>query len=311
MRLILILLAVLALLALGLVPFFPQIIYPIFMMKLMCFALFACAFNLLLGFGGILSFGHAAFFASAAYATGYTMKFLGWSTEAGLLAGVLASAILGALFGALASRRSGIYLAMITLALSQLVYFAFLRMPWTGAENGLRLIPRGKLFGLVDMSSDIATYFMVLTLTLGGLWLIWRTVHSPFGHALRAIRDHEARAVSLGFNATAIKVQAFALSAGLAGLAGSMKALVFGLASLGDAHWTKSGDVVLMALVGGSGTILGPVLGAALMNTLQYYLDAFGAWVGVITGLVFICNILLFKKGILGTLAKFTKHLHP
>lgn len=298
-------LALLLAVALLVVPLVPQIVYPIFVMKLLCYALFACAFNLLLGFGGILSFGHAAFFATAAYTTGYAMKFLGWTTEFGIVAGVIVSAALGAVFGALASRRTGIYLAMITLALSQMVYFAFLRISWTGADNGMRLIPRGHLFGVFDLSGDTATYYLVLTLTAAGLFGVYRTARSPFGHALRAMRDHEARAVSLGFDVTGLKILAFTISAALSGLAGSLKALVFGLASLSDAHWTESGDVVLMALVGGSQTIFGPAIGAALINVLQYYLDAFGAWVGVITGLVFICNILLFKNGILGTIRRF------
>lgn len=287
-------------------PWIPQIIYPVFAMTVMCYVLFACAFNLLLGFGGMLSFGHAAFFATAAYTTGYVLKALGWTTGLGILAGVGSSALLGVVFGLLATRRSGIYLAMITLALAQLCYFAFLELPFTGGSNGMREIPRGELFGFIDLGNDVAIYYFVVVLTLAGLFIVYRTVHSPFGHRLRALREHEDRAISLGYNTTALKVLAFGISAGLSGLAGSMKAVIFGIAALGDAHWTQSGNVVLMALVGGTQTVFGPALGAILFIVMQYYLDAFASWVAVIIGAVFILNILLFKKGILGTVFEIT-----
>lgn len=292
---------VLALLA---VPWLPAtLVYPVFVMKLLCMALFACAYNLLLGFGGIMSFGHAAFFGTAAYITGFAAKYAGLTPELSLLAGVLFSGALGFVIGMLAIRRQGIYLAMITLALAQMVYFIFVQLPFAGAEDGLQQIPRGKLFGLVDLRSDFAMYHLVLLLTLGGLWVIHRAVHSPFGHVVVAIRDHETRARSLGYPVERYKLMLFVLSAALSGLAGSMKALVFQLASLTDVHWHLSGDVVLMALMGGMQTVFGPAVGAAIVVALQYYLDAFGGWVTVVTGLIFMSCVLVFRRGIAGAVA--------
>jgi branched-chain amino acid transport system permease protein len=282
------------------VPFFPHLIYPIFVMKVMCFALFACAFNLLLGHLGIVSFGHAAFFGSAAYVTGYALRELGMPPEAGILAGVAASALLGAVIGAFAIRRQGIYLAMITLALAQLVYFFFLKAPFTGAEDGMQQIPRGTLFGVISLRSDFNLYFVVLITVSAALWLIHRIVHSPFGDVLRAIREHEVRARSLGYPVEQYKVLAFALSAGLSGLAGSLKCLVFQLAALTDVHWHMSGEVILMTLLGGMNSVLGPAIGAVLISALHHYFDALGAWVTVMVGLVFILCVLVFRRGVVG-----------
>ncbi|WP_297650124.1 branched-chain amino acid ABC transporter permease [Hydrogenophaga sp.] len=291
---------VLALLA---VPWAPQVVYPVFVMKLMCMALFACAYSLLLGFGGMMSFGHAAFFGGAAYMTGLAAKHWGLPPELALLFGTATAALLGAVFGALAIHRQGIYLAMITLALAQMVYFIFLQLPFTGAEDGLQQIPRGTLFGFIDLRSDFALYHLVLLLTLAGLWLIHRVVRSPFGHVVVAIREHEPRARSLGYPVERYKLTLFVLSAALSGLAGSLKALVFQLAALSDVHWHLSGDVVLMALLGGMHTVFGPAIGAALVVGLQYYLDAFGGWVTVVTGLIFMVCVLAFRSGIAGAVA--------
>ncbi|MBS4045589.1 MAG: branched-chain amino acid ABC transporter permease [Alphaproteobacteria bacterium] len=293
------------------VPFVPQLIYPIFLMKVMCFVLFACAFNLLLGHAGIVSFGHAAFFGSSAYITGYALRDLGLTTEVAILAGVLFSATLGALFGALAIRRQGIYLAMITLALAQLVYFSFLQAPFTGAEDGMQPIPRGKLFGLIDLNDDTNLYFLVLVCTGGGLWLINRIVHSPFGQILRAIREHEPRTRSLGYAVERYKVTAFALSAGLSGLAGSLKCVVFRLASLTDVHWHMSGDVILMTVLGGMNSVFGPAIGAIIISALRHYFDALGAWVTIMVGLVFIFCVLVFRRGVLGELSHYLAVRHP
>jgi len=284
------------------VPWIPQVIYPVFVMKLLCMALFACAYNLLLGFGGMMSFGHAAFFGSAAYVAGWVTKYAGMPPEVGLLAGALFAALLGAVFGVLAIHRQGIYLAMITLALAQMVYFVVLQMPFTGAEDGLQQIPRGLLFGRVDLRSDTALYHLVLLLTLGGLWLVHRVVHSPFGHVVVAIREHEARARSMGYPVERYKLMLFVLSAGLAGLAGAMKAIVFQVAALTDVHWHLSGDVVLMTLVGGMHSVLGPAIGAGVVVALQYYLDAFGGWVTLVSGLILMGCVLSFRRGIAGAI---------
>ena len=290
-------------LALALVPWVPQLVYPIFVMKLLCMALFAGAYSLLLGFGGMMSFGHAAFFGSAAYMTGVAAKLWGLPPELALLLGTAAAALLGAIFGALAIHRQGIYLAMITLALAQMVYFIFLQLPFTGAEDGMQQIPRGTLLGVIDLRNDTAMYYLVLALTLGALWLIHRVVHSPFGHIVVAIREHEPRARSLGYPVERYKLMLFVLSAALSGLAGALKALVFQLAALSDVHWHLSGDVVLMALLGGMHTVLGPAIGAAVVVGLQYYLDAFGGWVTLVTGLIFIVCVLSFRSGIAGAVA--------
>ncbi|KAA0010207.1 branched-chain amino acid ABC transporter permease [Billgrantia pellis] len=294
----------LGLLALLAVPFFPQLVYSVFVMKTLCFVLFACAFNLLLGHTGILSFGHAAFFGTGAYVTGLLIKTYGIPTELGILAGGLVAAMLGTLVGALAIRRSGIYLAMITLALSQLVYFFFLQAPFTGAEDGLQRIPRGTFLGLIDLGNNTALYYVVVGIVGTGLWLIWRTVNSPFGHVLRAIREHEPRAISLGYPVARYKVLVFTLSAGLSGIAGSLKAIIFQLAALHDVHWHTSGDVILMTLLGGMSTVFGPAVGAALVSSLNHYLDPFGAWVTVITGLVFMTCVLTFRQGVVGQLSQ-------
>jgi branched-chain amino acid transport system permease protein len=291
-------------LALVLVPWLPQVVYPVFVMKLLCMALFACAYNLLLGFGGIMSFGHAAFFGTAAYLTGLVTKHAGLTPEIGILAGTLGAALLGALIGSLAIRRQGIYLAMITLALAQMVYFLFLQLPFTGAEDGMQQIPRGWLFGVIDLRNDRALYYVVLVLTLGGLALIHRVVNSPFGHVIVAIREHEPRARSLGYPVDRYKLVLFVLSAALSGLAGSMKALVFQLAALTDVHWHLSGDVVLMALLGGMQSVLGPAIGAAVVVSLQYYLDAFGGWVTLVTGVIFMVCVMTFRSGIAGALTR-------
>ncbi len=293
-------LLLLLLLAVLIVPFVPQLIYPIFLMKVMCFALFACAFNLLLGHTGIVSFGHAAFFGSSAYITGYALRDLGLTPELAIFAGVAFSAALGAVFGALAIRRQGIYLAMITLALAQMVYFTFLQAPFTGAEDGMQPIPRGRLFGLLDLNNDTNLYFVVLASTLGGFWLVHRIVHSPFGQVLRAIREHEPRTISLGYAVERYKIMAFALSAGISGLAGSLKCIVFRLASLTDAHWHMSGDVILMTLLGGMNSVFGPAIGAVMISALRHYFDALGAWVTVAVGLIFIACVLMFRRGVLG-----------
>jgi len=297
-------LTIIVLLALLAVPLFPQWVYLVFVMKTLCFILFACSFNLLLGHTGILSFGHAAFFGSGAYITGHLVKTYGIPTELGILAGGLAAGLLGALIGALAIRRSGIYLAMITLAMSQLVYFFYLQAPFTGAEDGLQRIPRGTFLGVIDLNSDTALYYVVLTIVAAGLWIVWRTVNSPFGQVLRAIREHEPRAISLGYPVARYKVLVFTLSAGLSGIAGALKAIIFQLAALYDVHWHTSGDVILMTLLGGMSTVFGPAVGAAIVATLNHYLDPFGAWVTVITGVVFMVCVLAFRQGVVGELGR-------
>jgi branched-chain amino acid transport system permease protein len=283
-------------------------IYPVFMMKLLCFAMFACAFNLLLGFSGMLSFGHAAFFGSAAYATSWLVTAHGWGTVPALLAGSAVAAILGFGIGMLAIRRYGIYFAMITLAMAQLVYFVCLEAPFTGGENGLQGVPRGSVFGLVDLRSDVAMYYLVLAIFLAVFVFIRRVVHSPFGQILKAIRENEPRAVSLGYDINRYKLLAFVLSAALAGLAGSLKALVLGFATLSDVQQANSGEVILMTLVGGAGTFSGPVIGAAIVVTLQEYLsDVVGGWVTVILGAVFAVCVLVFRRGIVGELAAWQR----
>jgi branched-chain amino acid transport system permease protein len=298
-------LAGLVLLALGLAA--PFVVYPIFLMKALCFALFACAFNLLLGYVGLLSFGHAAFLGWAAYVCGYTAKAWGWPPELAILAGTAAAAVLGLAFGWLAIRRTGIYFAMITLALAQMTYFFALQAPFTGGEDGIQAIPRGRLLGLVDLGQMLNMYYFTLAVFLFGFFLIYRTVHSPFGQVLKAIRENEPRAVSLGYKVDQYKLLAFVLSAALSGLAGATKAIVFQFATLTDVHWHISGEVVLMTLLGGMGTIFGPVAGAFVVVTLQNYLAQFGGWVTVITGAIFVACVLLFRRGIVGELARLLK----
>jgi branched-chain amino acid transport system permease protein len=279
-------------------------IYPMFMMKLLCFAMFACAFNLLLGFSGMLSFGHAAFFGSAAYATAWLATAHGWGTVPAILAGVAVSAALGWVIGVIAIRRRGIYFAMVTLALSQLVYFICLEAPFTGGENGLQDVPRGSLFGALSLKSDLVMYYVVLALFIAVFVLIRRIVHSPFGQVLKAIRENEPRAISLGYDINRYKLLAFVLSSTLSGLAGSLKALVLGFTTLSDVLQANSGEVILMTLLGGSGTFFGPVIGAALVITLQEYLsDLVGGWVTVIIGAIFVACVLTFRRGVVGELA--------
>jgi branched-chain amino acid transport system permease protein len=281
----------------------PFLVYPTFLMKVLCFALFASAFNLLLGFAGLLSFGHAAFFGSAAYVCGYLCRTVGAPPEVGILAGTAFAGALGALFGLLAIRRSGIYFAMITLALAQLVYFLELELPFTGGEDGLQGIPRGHLLGFINLSNQWAMYYFVFAIYLAGFWLIHRTIHSPFGQVLKAIRENEPRAISLGYAVDRYKLLAFVLSATLTGLAGATKSIVFQLASLTDAHWHTSGEVVLMTLVGGLGTVLGPSMGALTIVSLENLLaDKVGSWVTVIMGAIFVVCVLVFRRGIVGEL---------
>jgi branched-chain amino acid transport system permease protein len=286
-------------------------IYPVFMMKLLCFAMFACAYNLLLGFSGMLSFGHAAFFGSSAYATAWLATAHGWDALPAILAGMAVSAILGLLIGAIAIRRRGIYFAMITLALAQLIYFICLEAPFTGGENGLQGVPRGTLFGVLQLDSDVAMYYLVLAAFVAVFLVVRRVVHSPFGQVLKAIRDNEPRAISLGYDVNRYRLVAFVLSATLAGLAGSLKALVLGFASLSDVLQSNSGEVILMTLLGGTGTFFGPVVGAAIVVTLQEYLsDMVGGWVTVIIGAVFIACVLAFRRGIIGELAALQARRH-
>ena len=278
-------------------------LYPVFMMKAMCYAIFACAFNLLLGFTGLLSFGHAAYLGAAAYATGWLIRSAGWSTEMGLLAGMVTGAVLGLAVGLIAIRRQGIYFAMITLAMAQMIYFVCLQAPFTGGEDGLQGVPRGMLFGVLSLQSDLALYFVVLAIFVAVFLAIIRIVHSPYGQVLKAIRENEPRAISLGYDVDKYKLLAFVLSTAIAGLAGSLKTLVLGFATLSDAHWSLSGEVVLMTLLGGMGTFAGPVIGAFTIIGLQDYLaDRVGSWVTVIIGVIFVVCVLAFRKGFIGEL---------
>lgn len=288
------------LIGLGLLLLAPTVIYPILVMKVLCFALFACAFNLLLGYTGLLSFGHAVFLGSAAYVTGHALKVWELPTLLGLLAGTGAATLLGWVIGSLAIRRQGIYFAMVTLALAQMVYFFFLQASFTGGEDGLQGVPRGTLFGL-DLADDINLYYLVVAIFAGSFWLIQRTINSPFGQILKAIRENEPRAISLGYDVAKYKLLAFVLSAGLAGLAGATKTLVFKFATLTDAHWHTSGEVVLMTLLGGMGTVFGPVVGATVIVALQNELaDKVGSLVTVIMGAIFVICVLAFRRGIVG-----------
>ncbi len=282
-------------------------IYLVFAMKVLCFALFACAFNLLLGFTGLLSFGHAAFFGGSAYITAYLCKEVGLSPELGIILGVLGSAVLGLLIGSLAIRRQGIYFAMVTLALSQMVYFLAVQLPFTGGEDGIQGVPRGMLFGVINLKDDVTMYYFVLTIFLLGFALVVRTVHSPFGQVLKAIRENEPRAISLGYEVDRFKLISFVISAALAGLAGSLKTLVFQLATLTDVHWHMSGEVVLMTLLGGMGTILGPVVGAGVVVGLQNYLANIGSWSTIATGFIFVICVLAFRRGVVGEITHLLK----
>ena len=283
-----------------LAPFF---VYPLFLMKALCFGLFACAFGLLIGYVGLLSFGHAVFLGSAGYISAHTAKVWGWPPELAILAGTAVAAALGVVIGALAIRSKGIYFANITLAFAQMVYFFCVQAPFTHGEDGIQAVPRGRLFGLVDLNNIWALYYLVLAIFVAGFLLIYRSVHSPFGQVLQAIRENEPRAISLGYDADRYKLLAFVLSASLSGLAGATKAIVFQLASLTDVHWAMSGEVVLMTLLGGMGTIFGPVVGALVIVGLQNYLAPLGQWVTVITGAIFVVCVLAFRRGIVGELA--------
>ncbi|WP_019139953.1 branched-chain amino acid ABC transporter permease [Noviherbaspirillum massiliense] len=301
----------------------PFVLYPVFLMKILCFALFACAFNLLIGFTGLLSFGHAAFFGGAGYVTGYGLKAMGLPFELGMLLGTAAGAAIGLVMGILAIRRQGIYFTMITLALAQMLYFVCLQAPFTGGEDGLQGVPRGKLLGLVDLSSDLMMYYVVLAIATAGFALIVRTIHSPFGQVLKAVKENEPRAVSLGYDADRFKLLAFVLSAALAGLAGATKTVVLGFETLTDVHWTMSGLVVLMTLVGGLGTLAGPIVGAIVIVALENRLGELGNWlaalthiewfrsigesVTIVTGFIFIVCVLAFRRGLVGELGALFK----
>jgi branched-chain amino acid transport system permease protein len=281
----------------------PFFLYPIFLMQALCFALFACAFNLLIGYVGLLSFGHALFFGWASYLSAHAAKRWGFPPEAAILFGTASAAVLGLIAGGIAIRRQGIYFAMITLALAQMMYFVALRVPFTGGEDGIQDVPRGRLFGIFDLSNEMTMYVFVLVMVVAGFLLIYRIVNSPFGEVLKAIRENELRAISLGYKTDRYKLVAFVLSATLAGLAGALKALVFHLASLTDVYWTMSGEVVLMTLVGGLGTLFGPFVGAFLIVALENYLASLGQWVLVIQGAIFVVCVLVFRRGIVGELA--------
>ncbi|MBF0324466.1 MAG: branched-chain amino acid ABC transporter permease [Alphaproteobacteria bacterium] len=285
----------------------PFAVYPVFLMKGLCFALFAAAFNLLLGYVGLLSFGHAMFFGWSAYITAHAAKEWGLTPELAILLGTLCAAGLGAVVGWLAIRRQGIYFAMITLALSQLMFFVALQAPFTHGEDGIQGVPRGHLFGLIDLNDTMNMYYFVLAIFLIGVFFLYRVVHSPFGQVLKAIRDNEPRAISLGYQVERYKLVAFVISAGLAGLAGSTKSLVFQLASLADVHWHASGEVVLMTLLGGVGTVLGPTAGAFLVVTIQNYFATAGSWVTIIQGIIFVICVLAFRAGIVGVFAPWLK----
>jgi branched-chain amino acid transport system permease protein len=285
----------------------PFVVYPVFLMKALCFALFACAFNLLIGYVGLLSFGHATFLGSAGYITAHAAKMWGWGPATAILAGAVAAGVLGLAVGVLAIRRQGIYFAMTTLALAQMIYFFCLQAPFTHGEDGIQAVPRGRLFGLLDLNHTLTLYFVVLAVFLAGFLIIYRAIHSPFGQVLKAIRENEPRAISLGYKADQYKLIAFVVSTLLAGVAGGTKALVFQLASLTDVHWTMSGEVVLMTLLGGLGTVFGPVVGAFIVITLENYLAQLGAWVTVVQGAIFVVCVLTFRRGVVGELARLIR----
>jgi branched-chain amino acid transport system permease protein len=278
-------------------------LYPVFMMKALCYAIFACAFNLLLGYTGLLSFGHAAYLGAAAYATGWLVRSAGWPPELGILAGTGIAALCGLVIGLIAIRRQGIYFAMVTLAMAQMIYFVFLQAPFTGGEDGLQGVPRGKLFGLIPLANDTVLYYLVLAVFVAVFLFIIRIVHSPYGQVLKAIRENEPRAISLGYDVDRYKLLAFVLSTAIAGLAGSLKTLVLGFATLNDAHWSISGEVILMTLLGGLGTFSGPVIGAFSIIGLQDFLsDRVGSWINVIIGVIFVVCVVAFRKGVVGEL---------
>ena len=281
----------------------PSVLYPVFLMRVLTAALFACAFNLMIGYVGLLSFGHAAFFGMGSYVAAWTMKF--WHVDAviAILLGGVTGAVLGVCLGYLAIRRSGIYFAMITLALAQMVYFFCVEAPFTGGEDGIQQVPRGHLFGFINLNNDMAMYVVVAVVFLGGFLLIHRIIHSPFGQVLKAIRENEPRATSLGYRTDDYKLIAFTLSCALAGIAGGTKAIVFGIATLTDVHYSTSGEVVLTTLLGGLGTVFGPVVGAVVVTAMENYLAQFGSWVTVTQGVIFVACVLLFRRGIVGEIA--------
>jgi branched-chain amino acid transport system permease protein len=281
----------------------PSFVYPLFLMKALCFALFACAFNLLIGYVGLLSFGHALYFGWASYISAHAAKVWGLPPELAIIAGMATGAGCGLVVGALAIRRQGIYFAMITLALAQMMYLVAVQAKFTGGEDGIQAVPRGKMFGLLDLSNDMTMYFVVVAIFVGAFLLIYRIVHSPFGEVLKAIRENEPRAISLGYKTDRYKLMAFVLSAALAGLAGGLKAIVLQIASLTDVNWPMSGEVVLMTLVGGLGTVFGPMVGAFIIIAMQNYLAGFGQWVTVIQGVIFVVCVLLFRRGVIGEIA--------
>jgi branched-chain amino acid transport system permease protein len=285
----------------------PLVVYPVFLMKAMCFALFACAFNLLIGFGGLLSFGHAMFLGTAGYAAAHAAKVWGFAPEFAILFGTAMAALLGLVTGLLAIRRQGIYFAMITLALAQMIYFYYLQAPFTGGEDGIQAVPRGSLFGILDLRNVWAMYGTVFVIFMAGFLLIYRVIHSPFGQVLKAIRENEPRALSFGYDVNRYKLLAYLLSATLAGVAGATKALVFQLASLTDVHWSMSGEVVLMTLLGGLGTVFGPVIGAFIIITMENYLAQLGAWVTIVEGVIFVICVLTFRRGVIGELGNWLK----
>jgi branched-chain amino acid transport system permease protein len=285
----------------------PFVVYPIFLMKVLCLALFACAFNLLIGYAGLLSFGHAAFLGTGGYLCAHAAKVWGLPPELAIVTGTAAATVLGFVFGLIAIRRQGIYFAMITLALAQMLFFFALQVPFTGGEDGIQAVPRGVMFGVLDLSRTLTLYFVVLAIFLGAFLLIYRTIHSPFGQVLKAIRENEPRTLSLGYKPDQYKLMAFVLSAALAGLAGSTKAIVFQLASLTDVHWSLSGEVVLMTLLGGLGTVFGPVVGALIIVGIENYLAGIGSWVIVAQGAIFVFCVLTFRRGIVGELGALLK----
>jgi branched-chain amino acid transport system permease protein len=287
-----------------LAPFF---VYPIFLMKALCFALFACAFNLLIGYVGLLSFGHAAFLGAAGYVSAHAAKVWGLAPELAILSGTAVAGLLGLVIGALTIRSRGIYFANITLAFAQMVFFFSIQSRFTGGEDGIQAVPRGTMFGMLDLRQTYTMYFVVLAIFLIGFLMLYRAIHSPFGQVLKAIRENEPRAVSLGYKPEQYKLLAFVVSATFSGLAGGTKALVFQLASLTDVHWTMSGEVVLMTLLGGLGTVFGPVVGAFVMVTLEQYLAQLGAWVTIVQGIIFVICVLTFRRGIVGELARILR----
>ena len=285
----------------------PAVIYPVFLMKAMCFALFACAFNLLLGYVGLLSFGHAMFLGMSGYTAAHAAKVWGLTPELAILCGAATACLLGIASGLIAIRRQGIYFAMITLALAQMVYFFCVQAPFTGGEDGIQAVPRGRLFGLFDLSDVKAMYVTVFVIFISGFLLIYRIIHSPFGQVLKAIRENETRAISLGYDTDRYKLIAFVISATLSGVAGATNAIVFQLAALNAVHWTMSGEVVLMTLVGGLGTVFGPVVGALAVLAMENYLAQLGAWVTIVQGAIFVLCVLTFRRGIVGELARWVK----